>query len=125
MKLELTDIIKRPLLSEKSVFLGTHRNAYSFQVDRRADKTSIRQAIEEIYHVKVSEVRTSVVPGRSRRSKTRLPNDAGVEKSGGSGTSGPQVGYLLKDRAPPAEPPLPGGKSPAPVRRGKRDHHAD
>ncbi len=69
MKLELTDIIKRPLLSEKSVFLGTHRNAYSFQVDRRADKISIRQAIEEIYHVKVSEVRTSVVPGRSRRSK--------------------------------------------------------
>ena len=69
MKLEPTEIIKKPLLSEKSAFLGTQRNAYSFEVDRRADKTSIKHAIEDIYHVKVNEVRTSVVPGKSRRTK--------------------------------------------------------
>jgi large subunit ribosomal protein L23 len=70
MELEITEIIKRPLVSEKSVFLGTNRNAYSFEVDSRADKAQIKKAIEELYHVKVEDVRTIVVPGKPKRTRT-------------------------------------------------------
>ncbi len=70
MDLDKTQIIKRPLVSEKSVFLGTNRNSYSFEVDFRAHKPEIKKAIEELYHVRVNEVRTIVVPGKPLRTKT-------------------------------------------------------
>ncbi|HTV47605.1 MAG TPA: 50S ribosomal protein L23 [Phycisphaerae bacterium] len=70
MELQTTQIIKRPLVSEKSVFLGTNRNAYSFEVDSRADKTQIKKAIEELYHVTVTDVRTIVVPGKPKRTRS-------------------------------------------------------
>lgn len=69
MKLTATDIIKRPLISEKSYHFGERFNAYSFEVDKRADKSEIRRAVEEIYKVKVDDVRTIVVPGKPRRTK--------------------------------------------------------
>lgn len=64
------EIIKRPLISEKSTFLANVKNAYSFEVDRRADKAQIRNAIETLYNVKVLDVRTVRVPGKPRRSRT-------------------------------------------------------
>ncbi len=70
MDLDKTQIIKRPLVSEKSVFLGSARNSYSFEVDFRAHKPEIKKAIEELYHVRVNEVRTIVVPGKPMRTKT-------------------------------------------------------
>lgn len=70
MQLETTQIIKRPVVSEKTVFLGAQRNTYSFEVDFRADKGEIKKAIEDLYHVKVDHVRTIVVPGKPMRTKT-------------------------------------------------------
>jgi large subunit ribosomal protein L23 len=70
MDLDKTQIIKRPLVSEKTAFLGTHRNTYSFAVDLRAHKPEIKKAIEELYHIRVDEVRTIVVPGKPMRTKT-------------------------------------------------------
>ncbi len=69
MELLPTDIIKRPLISEKTYHFGERFNAYSFEVDKRADKSQIRAAIETLYKVKVDDVRTIVVPGKPRRSK--------------------------------------------------------
>jgi large subunit ribosomal protein L23 len=69
MELLSTDVIKRPLISEKSYHYGERFNAYSFEVDSRADKNQIRRAVEEIYKVKVDDVRTIVVPGKPRRTK--------------------------------------------------------
>ncbi|MGC8551677.1 MAG: 50S ribosomal protein L23 [Phycisphaerae bacterium] len=69
IQLETTDVLKRPIVSEKSVFLGTHKNTYTFEVDDRADKQQIKKAIEEIYKVHVVEVRTVVVPGKPRRTR--------------------------------------------------------
>lgn len=70
MELNLAEIIKRPLVSEKTTFLGTQRNAYSFEVDDRADKQLIKQAIEQLYSVKVIGVRTIVVPGKCKRTRS-------------------------------------------------------
>lgn len=65
-----TEIIRKPLISEKSTFLANVKNAYSFEVDRKADKPQIKAAIEKLYHVKVLEVRTANVEGKTRRTKT-------------------------------------------------------
>ena len=53
--MEARDIIKRPVLTEKS-YLLMQENKYTFLVDTRAHKTQIKQAIEEIFGVKVEKV---------------------------------------------------------------------
>jgi large subunit ribosomal protein L23 len=65
-----TEIIRRPVISEKSTFLANVKNAYSFEVDKSADKPAIKAAVEKLYHVKVVDVRTSNVEGKTRRTKT-------------------------------------------------------
>jgi large subunit ribosomal protein L23 len=65
-----TEIIRQVLVSEKSTFLANAKNAYSFEVDRKADKLQIKAAIEKLYNVKVLDVRTANVEGKTRRTKT-------------------------------------------------------
>jgi large subunit ribosomal protein L23 len=70
VQLHDTEVIKKPLISEKSTFLANVRNAYSFEVDKKADKPQIKAAIEKLYNVKVLDVRTANVEGKTRRTKT-------------------------------------------------------
>jgi large subunit ribosomal protein L23 len=65
-----TEVIRKPLISEKSTFLATVKNAYSFEVDKSADKPQIKAAIEKLYNVKVLDVRTANVEGKTRRTRT-------------------------------------------------------
>ncbi len=74
MQLHETEVIKAPLISEKTTFLANARNAYTFEVDKSADKEQIKEAIEKLYHVKVVDVRTQNVPGKPRRTKTGYKN---------------------------------------------------
>ena len=61
-------IIKRPLiLTEKGNILREDNNQYLFEVDRRANKIEIKQAVETLFDVKVLDVRTMVVRGKMRR----------------------------------------------------------
>ncbi len=69
MILHETEIIKVPLISEKTTFLANSKNAYTFEVDVSAEKPEIKAAIEKLYNVKVTKVRTINVPGKSRRTK--------------------------------------------------------
>jgi len=62
-----TEVIKAPLISEKTTFLANAKNAYTFEVDKKADKTLIKHAIEKLYNVKVVSVRTVNVPGKPKR----------------------------------------------------------
>lgn len=69
---ELKKIIKRPVITEKYTELREPYNQYAFEVDRRANKIQIRQAIEALYPgVRVLEVRTIVVRGKRKRQFTR------------------------------------------------------
>lgn len=62
------DIVLRPLiLTEKGTTLRQRFNQYLFEVDRRANKVQIRQAIETLFKVDVAEVRTLIVRGKERR----------------------------------------------------------
>jgi large subunit ribosomal protein L23 len=66
--MQLTDIIKRPLvLTEKGNTLRETQNQFLFEVDRRANKIQIRQAVETLFNVKVTGVRTLIMRGHFRR----------------------------------------------------------
>ena len=60
------DIIIRPIISEKSMDQLADTK-YTFEVKKSATKVQIRQAIEEIFNVKVVSVTTSVVLGKVKR----------------------------------------------------------
>ena len=59
-------MIKYPILTEKTVEL-LQKNQYSFAVDPKADKPSIKTAVEQLFDVKVVSVNTSLQPLRKRR----------------------------------------------------------
>ncbi len=69
--MHLYEVIKRPILTEKAVKLQETRNCYVFEVDRRANKTLIKQAVEKIFNVKVKKVNTAIIPGKRRVRYTR------------------------------------------------------
>lgn len=67
--MEATRVIHKPLVTEKSTYMSTETNRYTFAVDRRATKPQIRKAIEELYSVRVVAVATQTRPGKTRRRK--------------------------------------------------------
>lgn len=64
-----TQIIRRPLITEKSTWEGEARKRYSFKVDMRATKPQIRRAIQQIYEVRVTHVATQVRKGKYVRTR--------------------------------------------------------
>jgi large subunit ribosomal protein L23 len=60
------DIIIRPLITEKNTNLMQY-NQYSFEVDRNANKTQIKQAVQTIFNVRVTAVNTINVRGKLKR----------------------------------------------------------
>ena len=64
--MDAAQVIIRPVVSEKSYALATV-GKYTFRVHPDAHKTQIKQAIEELFDVRVLEVRTSSVPSKPKR----------------------------------------------------------
>jgi large subunit ribosomal protein L23 len=60
------DIIKRPIITERTTDLMSE-NKYVFEVDSKANKTAIKQAVEAIFDVKVESVSTMNVKGKPKR----------------------------------------------------------
>ncbi len=60
------DIIKRPVLTEKS-YAGIPSKTYTFEVAKNANKVEIKRAVEEIFGVKVEKVTTVTVKGKLKR----------------------------------------------------------
>ncbi len=65
--MDSTQIVKKPLVTEKSTYEMNEHNRYTFLVDRRASKDEIKSAIERLYDVKVETVSTQNRKGKSRR----------------------------------------------------------
>lgn len=61
------NVIIRPLVTEQGMHFANTRNAYSFEVNRAANKPQIKEAVERLYNVKVAEVRTANYLGKPRR----------------------------------------------------------
>jgi len=61
------DVIRRPLVTEKGVTKKDSERTLCFEVNADANKTQIRQAVEQLFKVKVEDVRTSTTAGKLRR----------------------------------------------------------
>ena len=64
------DVIIRPVVSEKS-YAGLEQNTYTFLVDTRANKTEIKEAVQAIWNVQVTSVRTLNRTGKVKRRRNR------------------------------------------------------
>ncbi|HAJ26279.1 MAG TPA: 50S ribosomal protein L23, partial [Syntrophus sp. (in: bacteria)] len=65
--MELYKIIKKALVTEKSTIAKDEANKYFFEVDRRANKIEISNAVEKLFKVKVLDVAVMNVPGKKKR----------------------------------------------------------
>jgi large subunit ribosomal protein L23 len=85
--MDASQVIIRPVVSEKS-FVLAEAGKYTFRVNDRAHKTQIRQAVEELFDVKVVDVRTASVKSKPKRrgqssGRTRQWKKAIVEVAAG------------------------------------------
>jgi large subunit ribosomal protein L23 len=69
--MKLADILVKPILSEKSNRMQEKSGIYTFRVARKANKLEIKNAVESFYSVHVAEVRTVVVPSKSKSRMTK------------------------------------------------------
>ena len=60
-------VLKRPVVTEKSNYLADAFNSYVFEVDPRANKHQVRDAVQEVFEVTVEKVAIMKVKGKSRR----------------------------------------------------------
>jgi len=79
--MDKTNIIIKPLITEKSTHKQTTRNEYAFQVRQTATKPEIRKAIENQYDVKVLDVRTIVRKGKPRRTKYKMAHTSTTKRA--------------------------------------------
>ena len=70
------EVIKTVRLTEKGTRQGEKFNQYTVVADRRANKTEIRQAVQELFKVKVTKVNTLNVRGKLRRQRTAQAGQA-------------------------------------------------
>ncbi|MDP0488804.1 MAG: 50S ribosomal protein L23 [Fusobacterium sp. JB021] len=83
------EIIRKPLITEKTELLRREHNKYTFEVNRKANKIEIKKAVEEIFDVKVANVSTlNVKPVTKRHGmklyKTQAKKKAIVELASGT-----------------------------------------
>lgn len=64
--MKVTEILIKPILTEKANAQQESLRRYAFKVNRRANKLEIKNAVEQFYGVNVLEVNTLVVPGKSK-----------------------------------------------------------
>jgi large subunit ribosomal protein L23 len=64
-------VVKRPVITEKSHFAMEEDNTYTFDVAMEATKEEIREAVEALWGVQVTSVRTAVIRGKRKRYRWR------------------------------------------------------
>lgn len=72
MASNIYQVLKRPVVTEKTTALRESVGNYVFEVAPDANKIEIRQAVEKLFGVRVADVRTSVVRGKFRRTRKGL-----------------------------------------------------
>lgn len=72
LQLEPHQVLLRPLVTEKGVHRASRNNQYAFEIHRQATKEDVKTAVESLFDVKVSKVRTQNRKGKFRRFKFRI-----------------------------------------------------
>ncbi len=79
-KAELYDIIRKPLVTEKST-LASEYGAVVFEVAIAANKPQIKRAVETLFNVKVKAVNTTITKGKVKRFRNKLGKRKDVKKA--------------------------------------------
>ena len=61
------DILRKPLITEKTTIQKENNNQLVFEVDRRANRVEIRRAVEKVFHANVIKVRTAQIKCKTKR----------------------------------------------------------
>ena len=69
--MKLTDVLIKPILTEKANAQQEKLRRYAFRVDRRANKLEIKKAVEQFYGISVVDVNTTVVPAKAKTRSTK------------------------------------------------------
>ncbi len=69
--IHLYDVIVRPVVTEKTNVMASEDRQYTFQVDVRANKVQIKEAVEVIFDVTVDKVATMIMPAKRGRRGAR------------------------------------------------------
>jgi large subunit ribosomal protein L23 len=78
---QLEEVLKKPLITEKTSIIGEKTNRYGFVVDLKANKNQIRAAIETLYDVKVLNIKTSIMPGKIKRAGKTVKKTSKTKKA--------------------------------------------
>jgi large subunit ribosomal protein L23 len=79
--MDKTNIIIKPLITEKSTHRQTTQNEYVFQVTPNATKPEIKKAVEKLYEVKVVDVRTINRKGKPRRTRYKMTHTSETKRA--------------------------------------------
>jgi large subunit ribosomal protein L23 len=80
LKAEMYDIIKRPLVTEKTAMLG-EQNKYVFEVHPNATKPLVKKVVEGIFGVLVTKVNMLIIKGKRKRFKGTMGKKSDVKKA--------------------------------------------
>ena len=69
--MKLTDVLIKPILTEKVNKQTEKLRCYTFIVDRKANKLEIKKAVEEFYGVSVKDVNTLIIPAKAKNRQTK------------------------------------------------------
>lgn len=75
------DVLRNPLITEKSAILQADQNKYIFKVAKDANKIEVKQAVEKIYDVKVTKVNLMNVRGKLKRVRRDYGKTAAWKKA--------------------------------------------
>jgi large subunit ribosomal protein L23 len=81
LRQDIRRVVLKPVISEKSYQLIQAHNQYTFRVQDRAHKIEVRQAIEDLFNVTVTDVRVVTVPGKPKRRGNSRGRKPGYKKA--------------------------------------------
>jgi len=79
--LGLENVLVKPLLTEKTSKVTEAFNRYAFVVNVKSNKNQIKSAVEKFFNVKVVSVRTSVLPGKTKRAGKSMRKSSSTKKA--------------------------------------------
>ena len=77
--MKLSDVLIKPILSEKANAQQDKLHRYAFKVAKKANKLEIKKAVEEFYGVSVVDVNTATAPGKNKTRFTKAGYISGVK----------------------------------------------
>ena len=77
--MKLSEVLIKPIVTEKANAQQEKLRRYAFKVDKRANKLEIKKALEEFYGVNVVDVNTVVVPGKNKTRYTKAGFIKGIK----------------------------------------------